>query len=383
VAEPRTGSLTVSGRIIAVVVGAVLFLGAGELVVRLLGYQAMFDTYSKPSVFWIHDPLLGWSHEPNAEGVYIGPRPWPVEFEAKVKINSLGLRGPELGEVPEGGYRVLVLGDSLTVGFEVEYEQTFTALLERQLTQELGAPVQVVNSGVRGYGTDQELLYYRERGRYLKPDLVILVPTLNDARNNTMVHRMRRPFGKPAFATRDDDSLELIGSPVPIYPLCSAYRLTSESEIKEISGARKRANCWLQMKLTDHSALFTVATLVLREMPAVVVSLYRAGDIVLEQHQAILQDEHARKLTKLLIAEIDATAREDGAEFFVAGRKGVADYLDLGEFSGGAIEYVETDWVYTSETGFLHDGHFNPLGHERFATLLAPIAAKHLRNRRR
>jgi lysophospholipase L1-like esterase len=383
VAEPGRANLTTGGRIAAVVVGTVLFMLAGELFVRLLGYQALYDTYSRPSVFWIHDPVLGWSHEPNAEGIYVGPRPWPVEFEAKVKINSLGLRGPELDELPDDGYRVLVLGDSQTVGFEVEYEQTFTAILEKQLIRKMGAPVQVVNAGVRGYGTDQELLYYRERGRKLNPDLVILVPTFNDPRNNTMVHRMRRPFGKPAFAIRDDDSLELIGAPAPIYPLCSAYRLTAESEIKEVSGARKRAVCWLQMKLIDHSALVTVATLVLREMPVVVMSLYRSGDIVHDQYRHMLQDQQARKLMNRLIAEIGAIAREDGAEFFITGRKAVADYLDLEEGSGGAIEYVITDRLYSKDTLHRNDGHFNSLGHERFATLLAPVATKYLRNRHR
>jgi hypothetical protein len=270
VAEPGAESLSLGGRIVALVVGTVLFLSVGEVVVRFLGYEALYDTYSKPSVFWIHDPVLGWVHEPHSEGTYVGPRPWPVEFQATVTINSLGLRGPELGELPEGGYRVLVLGDSLTVGFEVEYGQTFTAILEKQLARELGVPIQVVNAGVRGYGTDQEFLYYRDRGRNLDPDLVILVSTFNDPRNNRMVHRMRRPFGKPAFTLRDDGSLELIGSPVPTYPLCSAYQLKADSGIQEVGGPAKRVVCWFQMKIFDHSALFTVATLVLRQAPTLI-----------------------------------------------------------------------------------------------------------------
>lgn len=378
--EPEAGGLTLGGRIVAVVLGTVLFLSVGEGVVRFLGYEALYDTYSKPSVFWSHDPVLGWVHEPHSEGKYVGPRPWPVEFQATVGINSLGLRGPELAERPEGGYRVLVLGDSLTAGFEVGYELTFTAVLEEQLSRELGAPVQVVNAGVRGYGTDQEFLYYRNHGRKLDADLVILVSAFNDSRNNTMVHRMRRPFGKPAFALRDDGSLELIGSPVPVYPLCSAYRLTSDSEIREASGPAKRVVCWFQMKLLDHSALFTVATLVLREVPTLITSLYRAGDIAVEQHQVLLQDERARKLMNRLIAEIAAIAREDGAEFFVAGRARVAEYLDFEATHGGGIEWVETDSVDDGETAYLHDSHYNPLGHERFATLLTPVAAKRLRN---
>ena len=380
-AEPGSGNVTLLGRIVAIGVGTVVFLLFGELAVRLMGYQAIYDTYSRPSVFWIHDPLLGWVHEPNSVGTYLGPRPWPVEFESTVRINSLGLRGPEVTDVPKGGYRVLVLGDSLTAGFEVEYEETFTAVLEQLLSQEMGAAVQVINAGVRGYGTDQELLYYRERGRKLEPHLVILVSSFNDPRNNTMVHRMRRPFGKGAFAIRDDDSLELIGTPVPKYPECSAFQLAANREIVDVGSSTKSVICWLQMKLIDHSAMVTVASLVLREMPNVVVSLYQTGDIVKQQYKRTLKDERSRKLMNLLIAEIAQVAREDGAAFFVAGRNIIAEYLDFQAELGDSIDFVETDWVDTDETGYLHDGHYNPLGHERFATLLAPAAAAHLRAR--
>ena len=64
-AEPGRDNITMVGRLAAIGVGVVIFLPFGELAVRLMGYQGMFDTYSRPSVFWIHDPLLGWVHEPN------------------------------------------------------------------------------------------------------------------------------------------------------------------------------------------------------------------------------------------------------------------------------------------------------------------------------
>ena len=68
--------------VVALVVGSVAFtLGLFEAGLRLAGYQAIYDVYSKPSIFWIRDPLLGWSHDPGATGTYVGPRPWPIEFE--------------------------------------------------------------------------------------------------------------------------------------------------------------------------------------------------------------------------------------------------------------------------------------------------------------
>ena len=78
---------------------SVLVLVVAEVVLRLAGYRPLYDVYSKPELFWRHDPLVGWSLQPGATGTYVGPRPFPVEFRARVRINSLGLRGPEIGQL--------------------------------------------------------------------------------------------------------------------------------------------------------------------------------------------------------------------------------------------------------------------------------------------
>lgn len=145
-----------------------------EFLLRTLGYAAIYEVYSKPELLWQHDEILGWSHKPNSEAKYIGPRPWPIEFQGRVVVNSIGLREPEPAPLPENGVRILFLGDSMIAGFEVEYQETFCALLEKLLAERLGRPAQVINGGVRGYGTDQSYLYYRERGRLHHPDLVLL-----------------------------------------------------------------------------------------------------------------------------------------------------------------------------------------------------------------
>jgi len=53
----------------------------------------------------------------------------------KVSINSLGFRGPELDLDTPGVLRVLLLGDSFTFGYGVEYEQTFGNRLEQNLSE--------------------------------------------------------------------------------------------------------------------------------------------------------------------------------------------------------------------------------------------------------
>ena len=61
--------------------------GVFELGIRTLVYEPIYAVYSCPEIFWRKDDLLGWSHTPKATDVYVGPRPWPVEFEAPVRIN--------------------------------------------------------------------------------------------------------------------------------------------------------------------------------------------------------------------------------------------------------------------------------------------------------
>lgn len=97
-----------------------------------------------------------------------------------VRINSAGLRSPEVGyDKPDGVYRILSVGDSFTFGFGVGQEQTFSHLLEGKLNAE-GRHVQVINTGVGNYNTIQQLSYMEIEGHKFEPDHVILNFYLND-----------------------------------------------------------------------------------------------------------------------------------------------------------------------------------------------------------
>ena len=130
-----------AARLLVFAVVFAVCLGLSEIAVRLIGYEPIYRVYSKPSIFWRHDPLLGWSHEPGSEGTYVGPKPWPIEFSTSVEINSDGLRGPEVAPRTPDGLRILFLGDSTLAAFEVVYEETFAARIEKELARSLGVPV--------------------------------------------------------------------------------------------------------------------------------------------------------------------------------------------------------------------------------------------------
>lgn len=336
--------------------------GVAEIGFRLAGYSALYDVYSRPSLFWVHDDKLGWVHEAGAAGTYIGPRPFPVEYQTPIAINSEGLRGPEILPKAPGEYRVLVLGDSVVAAFEVAYEDTFTALLERRLASRLRVPVKVINAGVRGYGTDQEWIYYREHGRALDPDLVVLMFSPNDPNDNVTLHRVRRPFGKSAFALGPDGALTAVGMPVPQFPLCSAWMLDDSYAPRRDDGPLSRLACALQVRAADRSALFTFMSQTLGRNRALVTflkdlsypdsqdlswtpkprPLFRVAGVAHAGEQSSTPTLEWRLTTALLLA-LDRSIRADGVDFIVTIGPRHLKKMDAASMLSQGIDF----WVLT------------------------------------
>ncbi|MFK7977002.1 MAG: hypothetical protein AB8C02_12750 [Halioglobus sp.] len=130
----------------------------------------------------IPHPVFGWVLEPDAEFVHYMPNEGKVE----VKYNSRGWRDVEHDiDNPNAVYRVLVLGDSYMEAYSVSLEDAFHRHLGR-LADADGVNIEVINLGVGGMGTLQELLLFQEIGVRYKPDLVLLGMYLgNDLRNNS------------------------------------------------------------------------------------------------------------------------------------------------------------------------------------------------------
>ena len=123
----------------------------------------------------VANPDLSFAHAPNRSAFLMG---------VPVSINSEGLRDREFSlEKPPGVYRVMMLGDSTTLGWGVREEDTAAKLLERKLNEALPPGfnhVEVINTGVGNYDTVQEVTYYETIGWKYHPDLVVLVFFIND-----------------------------------------------------------------------------------------------------------------------------------------------------------------------------------------------------------
>ncbi|MEE2679300.1 MAG: SGNH/GDSL hydrolase family protein [Myxococcota bacterium] len=395
--RPRRRGRLWLGRALLVLISLGLAGGVAELVLRGLGYTAIYAVYSRPSILWRHDPLLGWHHEPNTADRYVGPRPWPIEFETEIAINSLGLRGPEIEPVPEGGKRVLFLGDSVVAGFEVEQDETFVARTGERLTRTLGYPVQSLNGGVRGYGTDQTYLWYREHGKQLAPDWVVFVHAANDPRNNMTLHRMRRPFGKAAFSLDEGGELDLVGAPVQPYPLCSHWAFNANFQPTRHDGWMARSYCWIETHLTDHSALFTWITFRVRENSWLLHKIwYWAVPDGIERvarwfvpgvaHAANGGDPNfdasSYRLTSRLIEALAREVRSGGGRLLIVVRESELERMDAPAIHAEGARTIALAVTPEQARGrpirFENDGHLNALGHRIASRLLAEAIRREL-----
>jgi hypothetical protein len=129
------------------------------------------------------------------------------ENNVYVRVNGDGLRDREHPkEKPANTIRIALLGDSYAEALQVPMEDAFWEVMRRKLdqcpdfTQE--RQVEVINFGVSGYGTAQELITLREKVWSYSPDVVMLaVTTNNDISDN--LRALKKTDEIPYFVLRD------------------------------------------------------------------------------------------------------------------------------------------------------------------------------------
>ncbi len=166
------------------IAGAGLLLLGGlifALVVAELGLRIAGISYP---VFDAYDATRGVALKPGKEGWY------RREGEAYLRINSLGYRDVEheLAK-PPNTFRVAVIGDSYTEARQVAPEDTYWSRLQQGLTRcpaLKGQRVEVLNFGIGGYATTEELLTFRQDASRFAPSLVLLAfYAANDVHDNS------------------------------------------------------------------------------------------------------------------------------------------------------------------------------------------------------
>ncbi|MEX0727901.1 MAG: SGNH/GDSL hydrolase family protein [Planctomycetaceae bacterium] len=176
-------------------------------------------------------------------GTVLAPRfagRFTQEGRAYVTTNSHGLRDREYA-VPksDGTFRIVVLGDSYAEALQVDASETFWSVIERHLSESphlKGKNIEVINFGVSGYGTAQELQMFRSRARRFEPDLVLLAfVTGNDIRNNSPA--LEPDHNRPFFMIENDE-LKLDSSFLQHPDQVKARRATTRLKVKLINSSR-------------------------------------------------------------------------------------------------------------------------------------------------
>lgn len=162
--------------------------GAFALVVTLLGTEGILRLLD-PAPYaaadnggrHLYDPDVGHVYRPNHRQI-LQTREWRQEWRS----NAEGVRADrDYGPKPPGVFRILVVGDSYTVGDQVPLDSTYPGVLQRRLDEQYGpGRFEVVNAGFPGYGTVHAARWIRKFGPRFQPDLVLLGMTPNDLREN-------------------------------------------------------------------------------------------------------------------------------------------------------------------------------------------------------
>lgn len=388
------------GNLFLGLVSCLAVLLAAELLLRLFGYQAAL------SQFYLTDPLLGWRLRPNAEG-------WQTE-EGKqfVRINSAGYRDLEREiKKPKDVYRIAVLGDSFTQAMEVALAEAFPAVVEQELKHcegLAGKTPEVLNFGVKGYGTGQELLSLKRDVWQYQPDFVVLaVFSENDVFDNHPELNHTDAELAPYFRLDKDGKLQL----------------ESVSDRSPWLSAVRSNTVWLKThshigQLIDKFMRLTSATQGKRNQTRLIKKFGKNyGAVMIYRTPTLPELLEAWEVTEALLIEFSREVREKGAGFLLttlsnpiqvepnAERRNAfqrqikspdlfypdrrIERLAIEQHIPHAILAPELQKLAESDNAYYHgfenmqlgNGHYNPLGHQRVGALLAEAICEEISRR--
>ncbi|MBS3152064.1 SGNH/GDSL hydrolase family protein [Candidatus Woesearchaeota archaeon] len=162
------------------IVTIILFLIIFELAMRLIfaGSLKLNCEIMKPDENVIKDNFIGWNSPKSFNGCFIDiDRNKLIHY----KTNKEGAKGNEEINQTKEKKRILLIGDSFLQNAKVDDEYSLNKILSNYLNNEY----EVINMGVSGYGTTQEILKLTTEGTKLQPDIVIIFIFLNDYSDNT------------------------------------------------------------------------------------------------------------------------------------------------------------------------------------------------------
>jgi len=345
----------IAARLIALALGTVAAGALAEAAVRLIAPQPLQHIQLDDQLYFVNRPGARFRYA--REG----------EYAVDVAYNAWGFRGPIPEPIPASNTtRSLLIGDRQTEGLQVRYEETFGAVLGRELESLMpGRRFEVVNLAVSAYGTHQEVLTLRRYGPRLRPCVVVL----GFYPGNDLADNVRLPL-----VAEDADTIRLVEHRFSLSKrlwLGTKIWLASRSHLYVLSTAQLKT-------LLSRPVLTRLGVL---EGPAPDLATWSRPLRITEQLLRIARDDTRKLGAQLVVLMIPERNQVTHAE-----TPTVLDDLDrhfISWFERADISYVE---VLTSlrlaerrgeHTYFQRDGHLSAAGHrvvgEMLARRLAPL----------
>lgn len=170
--------------VITVIVTLLLF----EVIIRVFHLVPDTEDISTEGLVFSTNPKLRYTMKPNGRWLHHG---------TVININESGYRGKVIDpdDKPPDTIRIIVIGDSITLGLYLNEEDTYCRQLEDLLNEKklFGKKWEVINFGVNGYNTVNEVELLKVNGMKYHPDLILLQYCYNDHDNKSELDmRMKR-----------------------------------------------------------------------------------------------------------------------------------------------------------------------------------------------
>ncbi|MER2511546.1 MAG: SGNH/GDSL hydrolase family protein [Nitrosomonas ureae] len=400
--------------LIVLFVSVLFALTIGELTVRMIVPRTHHQLFCQ------YDALLGWKHIPHSSALY-----QTKEYAVRENFNSRGLRGPEYvyGKQPDE-FRIFILGDSFAEGYTVEFDELFSEVLNKKLneTDKGNLRYQVINTGVAGYSTDQQLLLYQSEGKKYGSNLVVLLFYYNDILAN--LGSRAGNGNKPKFQLEFGE-LKLTNVPVP-----KPRKLTVKSliESKNRSELIHSVLSYVKQWLKDNTRLYTLIIERVPDLPflyELMIKLHLARPFAQNESNGVPDEfrvfeknystsvRSAWKITEELIKELHEEAADVDSDLLVVNvpfraavyeeswasiknRFGISDEnwspyqvsLELASIcKKNGVEFFDPTALFREKAGqlnatkellyFKKDGHWNKAGHHYMGEILTDYIFSH------
>jgi hypothetical protein len=168
-------------------------------------------------------PDVGLRFEPNQDGVFIRDG-----VRARFHVNNAGFNNARDYAAERDGHtsRIAVVGDSFVEALHVDYADSLSAVLERELNQD-GLPVEVYSFGISGFGTSQVYHLVKDYVLTYSPDVIVYLFIRNDVSDSSAC-LARQPWTQQYDVAPGGD---LIAVPFRRYEISPVRRFLKHSRL--------------------------------------------------------------------------------------------------------------------------------------------------------